>query len=66
MHISRRAIIVIVSFGAWIGTAGLICRAFVSTPLPGDEGQVRLENPSAVVHAEAGDLAGSRIVLAQR
>lgn len=66
MHITRRAIIVIVSFGVWIGTAGLICRAFVSTPLPGDEGQSRLNNPAAVVHAEAVNAGAPRIVLAQR
>jgi hypothetical protein len=66
MHISRRAIIVIVSFGVWIGAAGLICRAFVSTPMPGDEGQSRLNNPGAIVHAEVVNVGAPRIVLAQR
>ncbi len=70
MHISRllsrRGIIVTVCFGVWIGAAGLICLAFVATPLPGDEAQVRLNNPAAVVHAETVNAVGPRIVLAQR
>jgi hypothetical protein len=66
MHISRRGIIVTLCFGVWIGAAGLICLAFVATPLPGDETQIRLSNPGAVVHVEKVNAASLRIALAQR
>jgi hypothetical protein len=49
--ISRRKIIVSFCFVVWIGTAGVICRAFAGRPMetPG----VETVNPSQIVHAAA-------------
>jgi hypothetical protein len=66
MHFSHRRIIVTVCFGVWMGAAGLICHAFVTRPLEGDEIQVKSGSPAEIVRAASVGIEPVRVALAQR